>query len=58
MYASNSNRKLAILEKNNFSLFHPYNKLQRETILLNQNKTSTLQYIQSTKKFGWCWIFV
>ena len=50
--------KLAIPEKNNFSLFHPYNKLQRETILLNQNKTSTLQYIQSTKKFGWCWIFV
>ena len=42
--------KLVIPEKNNFSLFHQYNKLQRETILLNQYKMSTLQYIQSKKK--------
>ena len=42
--------KLAITRKNNFSLFHQYNKLQRETILLNQYKISTLQYIQSKKK--------
>lgn len=50
--------KLVIPEKNNFSLFHQYNNLQRETILLNQYKMSTLQYIQSKKKIGWCWIFV
>ena len=50
--------KLAISEKNNFSLFYHYNELQSETILLNQYKMSTLQYIQSKKEIGWCWIFV